>query len=950
VSSQPRRSPPPTSSTPSGPPSDAQSSRRSDGQGPPPPPRHPVDGPPPPPARSGSEGESRATAAAWVAAVGAALLLAAAGTFLAVSWDALGLTARVAVVASATGAAILGGQRLRRVLPAVGAVVFHLGALLVPVDALGLAYQLEASVAARWAAVGLTASVVLPVLAVVGRSRILGVVGLAGLPVAATSAGLAGLVQPAFVLAALAVLAVAVEVAHVGFAGGGSGRADGSDRMGDADLRGRSASADSASGPFALDGPLGLAQRLAAPGLATLAVMVPLIFATLARLAGAGTVLNRAAEGWVASSWVVPAMVGVAAVGALAVTATLRRHAVIAGLALASAVVSVLLTVLPPATPRAVLLLAPAVIWLLAEFAALAGRGHRLWAAPTRIVANVLEVFALTGVLGSLGVLLVLVGWLGVATDPALGAQSLTLATAWTIAAGRRGLPGTPGRGGMPVVLGAIAIVSFAAGVLQLGGVVESAGMVLLIGVVASLGVLVTGDADRSGSTNLTGAGARAVAPFAALVLSGLAAVVLVDTVALGLLLVVLPLLLGTHLAAALRPGAHEVGALANVDLVVGGTLTLGVTMLGWVAVAVDDAGHWPSGVALLAAALGVLWLAIAVERCEPAADALRAIAMLVGLVVLVPAWQWGGPVSGGGRSGLFWAYGLQVIPAAFVPAAVVGGLLTLEAIRRRRATIAALAVPVVLRALAAGLLGFGVSIPTTGTVLLVVAIGAACAAALGPRALTAPMVTGSVSAGMVGWLFVGDTPTLRAALVVAAGLGVAAVGASRHRPVVGHLGGVVATVGIWQLLGIHQVTTLDAWLLPVAIQLAVAGELARRRGTSSWVAFVPPLLLVAVPAIAERIVGGGGWHAVLAGTVGVVAIVAGGARRLGGPLIVGTVVTIAVVLVETFAVVAAVPTWVWLAVGGLLLLLAAALIERVGGSPVKAVRRAVDVVGERFA
>jgi hypothetical protein len=894
-------------------PTDAEASRAADPHGPPPPPRRPSDGPPPPPASSGSEGESRATAAAWVAAVGAALLLAAAGTFLVVSWDGLGLTARVAVVAGVTGAAILGGHRLRRVLPAVGAVVFHLGALLVPVDALGLAYQLDAGTAARWAAVGLTASLALPVLAVVGRSRVLGLAGLAGLPVLATAVGLAGLAHPAVVLAALAVVAAAVDGARPEL---------------DED------------GPFGTEGALVAAHRLAAPGLATIAVMVPLAFALVARSAGSGTVLGSAAGGWVASSWVVPALVGVAAVGVLAVTATRRHSAGFAGLALASAVVSVALTVLPPATPRTVLLLSPAVIWLLAEVAALAGRDHPLWAMPTRVIAVVLEVVALIGLLGAVVVLVVLVGWFGVSVDMALAAQSLTLAAAWLVAAARRGVPGARGRGGVAVSFGTAAVVHLAAATLQFGGSVELAGLLLLAGATCSLGVL-AGRTERLAM--LTGSAARDVSPFAALLLLGFSGTVLSDRAALAVVLLAAPALMGAHLGAALRANAASAGP------VVVSVSTLSVVLLGWLAVSLEDAGRWHTGSALLVGVVGLLWLAGTMDELEPAADSLRALAMIAGLLLLVPAWGTGALASGGGRSGLFWAYGLRVIPAATVPAAVLGVWLVIDALRRRRMVIATLATPVVVRALASGLLASGVSIRLTGALLLGVAVSTACAAAIGPRALLGPMATGSVFAGLVGWVFVGDTPTLRAALVVAAGLGIAAAGAFRRRPLVAHLGGVLATIGVWQLLDIGQHTALDLWLLPVALQLTVAGESARRRGTSSWVAFVPPLLLVAIPAIAERITGGGGWHAVLAGGVGVVAIVTGGARRLGGPLIVGTMVTVAVALVETFAVVAAVPTWLWLAVGGLVLLGAAALIERMGGSPVTAVRRAVDVVGERF-
>jgi hypothetical protein len=901
----PRRPSPPSV------PTDAEASRVAASHGSPP--RQPSDGPPPPPASSGSEGESRATAAAWVAAVGAALLLAAAGTFLAVAWDGLGLTARVAVVASATGAAILGGHRLRRVLPAVGAVVFHLGALLIPVDALGLAYQLDAGTAVRWAAVGLTASLTLPVLAVVGRSRVLGVAGLAGLPVLATAVGLAGLAHPAAVLAALAVVAAAID--------GARPRLDGEET------------------PFGTEGALVAARRLAAPGLATIAVMVPLVFALVARSAGSSTVLGSAAGGWVASSWVVPALVGVAAVGVLAVTATRRHSAGFAGLALASAVVSVVLTVLPPTTPRTVLVLAPAVIWLMAEVAALAGRDHPLWAMPTRAIAVVLEVVALIGLLGAVVVLVALVGWFGVSVDTALAAQSLTLAAAWLVAAARRGAPGAGG-GGVAVSLGAAAVVHLATATLQFGGSVELAGLLLLAGATCSLGVLASG-AERLAT--LTSSTARNVAPFAALLLVGFSGTVLSGQEALGLVLLAVPLLMGAHLGAALRARAASAG-----PMVVSAS-TLSVGLIGLLAVSLEDAGRWHAGSALLVGVAGLLYLAGTLDALEPAADSIRALAVIAGLLLLVPVWGTSTLAPDGGRSGLFWAYGLRVIPAAMVPAAVIGGWLTIDAVRRRRMVIATLAAPVVVRALAAGLLASGISIRLTGALLLAVAVSAAGAAALGPRALLGPMVTGSVFAGLVGWVFVGDTPTLRAASVVVAGLGIAAAGAFRRRPLVAHVGGVLATIGVWQLLDIGQHTALDLWLLPVAAQLAVAGEVARRRGTSSWVAFVPPLLLVAIPAIAERITGGGGWHAVLAGGVGIVAIVGGGARRLGGPLIVGTMVTVAVVLVETFAVVAAVPTWVWLAVGGLVLLGAAALIERLGGSPVKAVRRTVDVVGERF-
>ncbi|MDP9387946.1 MAG: hypothetical protein M3Q48_08440, partial [Actinomycetota bacterium] len=89
--------------------------------------------------------------------------------------------------------------------------------------------------------------------------------------------------------------------------------------------------------------------------------------------------------------------------------------------------------------------------------------------------------------------------------------------------------------------------------------------------------------------------------------------------------------------------------------------------------------------------------------------------------------------------------------------------------------------------------------------------------------------------------------------------------------------------------------------------------------------------------------------HALLAGAVGVVAVAAGGWRRLAGPLFLGTALVVSVTLVESLGALAGVPTWGWLAAGGLLLLSVGVLLERADASPVDAGRRLVDVIAERF-
>ncbi|MGH8975247.1 MAG: SCO7613 C-terminal domain-containing membrane protein, partial [Acidimicrobiia bacterium] len=95
---------------------------------------------------------------------------------------------------------------------------------------------------------------------------------------------------------------------------------------------------------------------------------------------------------------------------------------------------------------------------------------------------------------------------------------------------------------------------------------------------------------------------------------------------------------------------------------------------------------------------------------------------------------------------------------------------------------------------------------------------------------------------------------------------------------------------------------------------------------------------------------GGPGWHALVAGIVGVAAVAAGGAWRLAGPLVLGTGLLVAVTLHESLAALAGVPTWAWLATGGGFLLATGIALERSDTSPVEAGRRVVDVLSERFA
>jgi len=157
--------------------------------------------------------------------------------------------------------------------------------------------------------------------------------------------------------------------------------------------------------------------------------------------------------------------------------------------------------------------------------------------------------------------------------------------------------------------------------------------------------------------------------------------------------------------------------------------------------------------------------------------------------------------------------------------------------------------------------------------------------------------------------------------------------------------------VGGLALLALRHVTIVETYVSPVAIALFALGVWGRRSGkvTSSWAAYGPAFALVLSASIIERIAGGGGWHAVYAGIVAVGAVAFGAYRRLAAPLFLGTAAVVVITIRETLDVTAGVPTWGWLALGGVVLLGGGIALERTNTSPVDAGRRLVDVVSERY-
>jgi hypothetical protein len=831
------------------------------------------------------------------------LLLAAAGTFLAVAWDTMGLPARIAVVAGVTGAAILGGQRLRRSLPGVGAVVFHLGALLVPIDVFGLLRQYEVGATGTWLATGTTAVVTFGILALVGRSRVLAWAAVGSAPIAATGFALLTGVAAPVVLAGTAAVVLASTWRIADVARPAVGERIGTD-------------------------PLGV-LGLAAPVLAFTAVHLPLVVVLLEPLAPrAAFVADLLAAGWGVDAWRVGVLAGVLAVGMLAVTATRWRRGVFALAALISAATTSVLVAIVASTPEVVTLLALPVLALAVELAALATGGDAFWRRYTGPAAQFAEVAGAFLVPLAIVAAAMPLSATDRAADADLGVAVAVIAVAWLTAAGRRAI-GATWRSDVVAWLVGIAAIHVAAAVALLypGAAVR---LGLFVGVAAaSLLWLPLPDRDAAGGDP------RRAAITLVVVASVLALVTSWQTTW------VLPV--AGLLAVVLAVHAHAASQLAIEDA----SLHLAALLPTSVGVVAATAAPGSVGVpSWLRAALAVVVLlafAATTDRLPMAADLLRLTAAVVAYLAPLE------PVIAGDS----WAQASAIVavvasPAAIVVTLVAAGWLVTDAWRLRRPWLAAFAAPVLVRALVSIAVG-KVPLVACGLVLLVLA-GAALVVALTVETLRLPAGTFALVAGVIGWGLLGNADHLRAWTIVAAGAALVSAGLLRRDQLVGHLGGMVMTLGTWWLLGIADVTATDVWVLPVAAQLWVAGWMARRRnGTSSWLTDVPPMLLVVIPALGERLVGGSGWHTLLAGVIGVVAVVGGGARRLGGPLIVGSLVLVALSVVETLALVATVPTWAWLALGGLLLLGAAVVIERSGGSPVATARRLVEVIDERF-
>src|SRR5262245_48036803 len=852
---------------------------------------------------------ARAAGALWVAGTGAFLLFAAAAVFVAVRWEQIPASAKFAAIAAVTGACLTAGRRLRAELPATAAAVFHLGTLLIPIDVAAVGVRLGWTWPVMLLAQGATGTAVFPFAARADASVVLRTAAWSAVVVLA--AGVGGTTgMPAAVALALVALAAA-------------------------SLAGRRPAWSRSLGPWA---PPGLGT--AATAWATVAGLAPAL-AAVERLGppGDGVLVDLGLAGD-ASRWAAAAA-GVIAGIALALTAHVRRsvpHALMAAASVVTGAAASWLALDPASTST---LIALATVAVVVEAGAWRLGSDPFWGPLARVAAGGAELGSAVGTLAAASVLL------GASEQvpraPQAGVAAALLGVAWLIAGVRR-----TGRAlGWPAGLVGAAVGASAAAALAGGSQGTAAVGTAIAG--ATLALVAPG---TTGATGATGTGRPAPSAGIADALPPAAA----SAVELGLV--------------AWAPIVANPRPLVAAGVGVGGALALAVA-----AVRVDRRGHGPdperasqvtvhviaalwsvavglgplavdawAGSGALAgegrpapvAAVGTLWLVAAiVARCTVSLwpTPVAAIPRLAGLAVLVVA---------------------PVLPAhqGALLAATIAALALGDAVRRDEPPLAlgaSAALPVALAELA---VATGWTAPEAGVIVAVsAAVWLGLGAVVPSTAWTPALAAGAAVSGALGLLLALGDPTAAANAAIVVGGLLTAVGLGRGRAAAAAVGGGLATLGIWAHLGQAGATALEPYAAPVALLLLAVGWLDRReRQTSSWVAYGPAIGLLGGGALAERLSGAAGWHALVAGAVAAVAVAVGGARRLAGPLLGGTALLVGLVIEEKARGAAGAPTWMWLAAGGTALLASGVVMERRGVGPVEGGRRLVDIVREGFA
>jgi len=865
-----------------------------------PPAPRPPQAPPPPPPQAQASGPAQAeptpdrsrAGATWVTATGAFLLLAAATVFVAVQWDHIADGLKLAILGALTGGFLLAGRRLRPILPATAGVLYHLGAFLVPVLSAAVVVTRHAGWAEILLVEGLVASVSFAVLNRVERSVVLDWATVAAVVVLAAGIG--------------ATTPVPAPLALVGAAAV-------------AEWRRRHGAA------IAWAAVAGLGPIITAAGSAV-AIRHDVLDALGLTGTGSGS-LNRTGV------QIAAGIVGVGAAAVLARNARRRQDLVLVVAAALSVLVGLVDGWIGVGLGGSADLIGIASLFVLAELGAWAVGRDPFWAGPARVAARLAEA-AMTMLTCVAALIALLVARLAhesrltgaVHLDGAVLVASGLAVAGWLFADLRRRVPDNTPPGIAVLVGGGWMPGTVAASLTALVGVAIGTRSLPLVGVAALVIAALLVLSGRPGGHTL------------AVLLAVPAPLLAGDRPALALAMALVgSVTIASAAVVRSRLVTDELEAEAVWLLAIGATLP--VVSAGIASVTTVVRTGSPTIGALIA--IAVFWVTgLVLDRAarEPSVAGLGLVPRGASILTLVAA-------------PLFRPGGLAI---------VAGVLMTLCAIDAAAFRRWWMGVPTGLLAVVtagATAIWAGATLGQTALVLLGVSVAATVADALVDRGSAARPSLWSIplwttqGAAIVGAALLASTDRgALATVVLVLGATVVVYGLRFRRTEVMAFGGALITVGVWLHLIDHHITATEPYLAPVALALVITGWQARRSTPiSSWVAYGPAVALLGGAALAERLHGGAPIHALVAGVVGLAAVVAGGRFRLIAPLVLGTGLLVALTVNESLAVTAGVPTWGWLALGGTVLVASGIAMERAETSPIETGRRVVDAVGERF-
>jgi hypothetical protein len=204
--------------------------------------------------------------------------------------------------------------------------------------------------------------------------------------------------------------------------------------------------------------------------------------------------------------------------------------------------------------------------------------------------------------------------------------------------------------------------------------------------------------------------------------------------------------------------------------------------------------------------------------------------------------------------------------------------------------------------------------------------------------------LAGALTLTATAYAVVADRPAYVSLGVLLLGAQLMLSGFGRRRPELKGVGALLFAAGLgtlpwttgfvpWLVAGLapHGVTGTDVAAAVLATALFVGGLYLRKVDPeqSSWMAYGPGLALAGVYLLSTQATAHQNGRVAVAVALGVVAVAAGGLRRLGAPLLLGTALLVASTLLASGHQLARLGVWAWLAVGGVSLIGLALLIEK---------------------